>query len=229
MLRLKIVEDLEDEASLVASDDLRIVRDRSTYERCFKPVFDRVGGSAILLVGAPAIAGIAALIRVKLGKGVFYTQERVGRDGELFTIYKFRTMQPDRRERQVDLPPPQDRRVSHKTLGDPRHTRLGQMLRRFSLDELPQLFNVVRGDMSLVGPRPEVVSVAKERGYFDHPRHQVKPGMTGPYQVSDLRLSGDLQDGLELDAEYVESVSFRTDMKYLLKTITVMLDGATGS
>lgn len=210
-------------------DDLQIVRDRSLYERRFKRPIDVVGALIVLIIASPIIVGIALLIRWRLGKGVLYTQQRVGAGQEPFTIYKFRTMRPDRRQRQIDLTDTQDRRSMHKRLDDPRHTRLGRLLRRLSLDELPQLLNVLRGDMSLVGPRPEIFEVARDRGYLDHPRHEVKPGMTGPYQVSDLRLNGDLLDGLEVDAEYVNTLTAKNDLRYVAKTVGVLLGGASGS
>lgn len=215
--------------AVAPTDDLQIVRSQSTYERRFKRPVDAVGGLLILVVASPVIIGIALAIRARLGQGVLYSQERVGAGEQPFTIYKFRTMQPDRRERQIEIDEVADRRAQHKHDNDPRHTRLGRLLRRFSLDELPQLINVVRGEMSLVGPRPEVVAVAEKRGYLHHPRHQVKPGMTGPFQVSDLRLSGDLRDGLELDTEYTRSITFGSDLAYLFKTVSVMLWGASGS
>lgn len=211
------------------TDDLRIVRSRGVYERRFKRPLDVVGASALLVVFAPLMGVLALAIRLRLGKGVLFTQERVGDDQIPFTIYKFRTMQHDRRRRHVDVPNLADRRNGHKKENDPRHTGLGRALRRLSLDELPQLFNVLRGEMSLVGPRPEVVDVARERGYLEHPRHDVKPGMTGPYQVSALRENGDLRDGLEMDVEYVNGLSFRTDVKYLVATLQMVLNRGTGS
>jgi len=218
-----------DEPSLKLVDDIRSISDRSFYERRLKRAFDLIAGLLILLAFSPLVFAIALLVRLRLGKGVLYSQERVGAGQRPFTIYKFRTMGHDRRQAQLDIPRTEDRRGDHKSNDDPRHTRIGRALRRFSLDELPQLINVVRGEMSLVGPRPEVVEVAKARGYHDHPRHDVKPGMTGPFQVSELRLSGDLSDGLHLDAEYVETVSFGSDLKYLFKTVAVMFRGSTGS
>ena len=172
---------------------------------------------------------IALAVRVGLGKSVLYSQERVGRDGAPFTIYKFRTMRPDRRQRELEFPENDRRGNNHKQADDPRHTGLGQFLRKLSLDELPQLLNVMRGEMSLVGPRPEMVGVARQRGYLNHPRHEVLPGMTGPYQVSELRLNGDLRDGLHLDVEYVNDLNFRNDLAYLIKTVTVMFGPSTGS
>ncbi len=204
---------------------LRLVRARGVYERRFKRTFDVTFGLALSAIALPVVLLVALAVRVKLGSGVFYSQERIGRHGEVFTIWKFRTMRPDRRHRQSSIE--NDRRTQHKADHDPRHTRLGRLLRKLSLDELPQLWNVLRGDMSLVGPRPEIRSVAVARGYADHVRHEVRPGMTGPFQTSDLRLSGDLRDGLHVDAEYVENITFRQDFVYLLKTVGTMLGGSS--
>ena len=219
--------------TLVAADELRLVRSRSLYERRFKRTLDVVGSLAMLIVTLPISAAIALAVRAGLGKGIFYRQDRVGLGGESFTILKFRTMRPDRRKSEVgtlaEAPVETDRRSEHKVDDDPRHTGLGRLLRRLSLDELPQLLNVLRGDMSLVGPRPELVGVAGARGYRDHVRHEVRPGMTGPYQVSDLRLNGDLRDGLELDEWYVNNLSFGNDLRYLLKTAGVMIGRSSGT
>ena len=211
------------------TDDLTIVRDRSLYERRFKRPFDVIVGSGAAVVAAPLAAVIAVGIRLGLGKPILYQQERIGEGGETFTIYKFRTMRPDRRQKVVELPVGQDRRNGHKAYDDPRHTGLGRRLRQLSLDELPQIINVLRGDMSLVGPRPEIPEVADERGYRDHIRHVAKPGMTGPYQTSDLRLNGDLRDGLHVDAEYVFNISLKNDVRYVLRTAKVLLTRGTGS
>ena len=111
----------------------------------------------IFVVLLPLIAVVAVAVRVSLGSPVFFRQRRVGRDDRVFDVYKFRTMGQDRRREQA--PVPQDRRQTHKSEADPRHTGVGRFLRKWSLDELPQLWNVVRGDMSLVGPRPELVEI----------------------------------------------------------------------
>lgn len=218
-----------DQVSITYSDDLRIVRDRTIYERRIKRPLDVVLGGLALLGALPVMAVIAVAVRAGLGKGVLYSQQRIGVEGAPFTIYKFRTMRPDRRQRELEFPDDEDRRGEHKDDDDPRHTGLGRLLRRLSLDELPQLLNVMRGEMSLVGPRPEMIDVARQRGYLHHPRHEVKPGMTGPYQTSDLRLNGDLRDGLHLDEEYVNNLTFRNDMRYLLRTFTVFFGDKTGS
>jgi len=217
----------------VAAEDLRLVRTKSLYERRLKRSLDIAGGVLIGGLVLPLALLIALAIRVGLGKGIFYSQRRVGLDGSPFAIWKFRTMRPDRRKREVgeieEAAVDSDRRSAHKHLDDPRHTGLGRTLRRLSLDELPQLLNVLRGEMSLVGPRPELVGVASDRGYLNHVRHEVRPGMTGPYQVSELRLNGDLRDGLELDEEYVQNLTFRNDMGYLVRTISVMVGRSSGS
>lgn len=201
---------------------LHAVPASTVYTRQGKRLFDLVVGFALAALLLPVALSIGLAVRVGLGSGVLYSQERVGRDGAVFTIWKFRTMRHDRRKQQV-TEITTERRSDHKADDDPRHTGLGRLLRRLSLDELPQLWNVIRGDMSLVGPRPEVVEIAEQRGYVNHVRHSVRPGMTGPYQLSPLRLFGDLRDGLDLDAAYVRKVSFKSDSVYLLRTVNVML------
>jgi len=218
-----------DHITISYSDELRIVRDRSLYERRLKRPFDVLFGSLALLLTLPLMILLALALRIGLGKGVLYSQQRIGLNGSPFTIYKFRTMRPDRRQREPELPVENERRGEHKDDNDPRHTGIGRWLRKLSLDELPQLFNVLRGEMSLVGPRPELVGVAKQRGYLNHIRHEVKPGMTGPYQISDLRLNGDLRDGLHLDRDYVKDLSLANDLRYLVKTFTVFLGDSSGS
>lgn len=179
----------------------------------------------LLVVAAPVMAAVALTIRISSGPGVLYRQERVGRGGSVFTIYKFRTMDPDRRQRTLDVT--EDRRTTHKTLDDPRHTRLGSLLRRTSLDELPQLLNVVRGEMSLIGPRPELASVVDDQDLWSHPRHRVKPGITGSWQVSADRHEL-LHLNLHHDIEYVDTVSLGTDLRILARTVGVFFKG-TGS
>ena len=164
---IKVLPDVDQTVTHIRSrqarkDDLHIVRDRSLYERRFKRPFDLVVGSIAGIAAAPLALFIALIVRVGLGKPVLYTQQRVGEDGEVFTIYKFRTMRPDRRQQQAGVPAEVDRRSGHKSEDDPRHTGLGRRLRQLSLDELPQIINVFRGEMSLVGPRPEIPAIAAE-------------------------------------------------------------------
>lgn len=195
---------------------------RGIYSMWLKRLAD-IGLSALgLLALSPVFLIIGCLVRVSLGKGVIFTQRRVGKDGVPFTIYKFRSMLPDRRVANDSSYTGPERRKTHKSSSDPRHTKFGRMLRASSLDELPQLYNVLRGDMSLIGPRPELVEVAARNGYLLHPRHLVRPGLTGSFQVSKLRFESRIAAGLQLDIDYVRRVRVLTDLRILLKTIFVL-------
>jgi lipopolysaccharide/colanic/teichoic acid biosynthesis glycosyltransferase len=193
----------------------------ATYRRIVKPVADRTLGGLLLLVMAPLFIVVAALIRLTLGPGVLYRQRRVGKDNRVFTMYKFRTMAPDQRlgEKRYHG---DDRRVTHKCDEDPRHTRLGRTLRKWSLDELPQLWNVVVGEMSLVGPRPELAEVVMRHDLWDHPRNLVKPGITGLWQISPDR-GRRLHESLEYDVAYLSDLRFGTDVKILFATPRAVL------
>ena len=195
------------------------VRLASRYERFAKPVLDVCAGLLLALLAVPIFLGVALVVRLTLGKGVIYKQRRVGRHGVPFTMYKFRTMAPDRRKAALSYDGP-DRRVCHKRDDDPRHTRFGMLLRKSSLDELPQLWNVIRGEMSLVGPRPELPHVVARYEPWQHERHQVKPGITGFWQLSG-RAGGLAYEGVELDIDYLRALSFLTDVVILLKTVPV--------
>lgn len=175
-----------------------------------------------LIVLLPVFAALALMVRLNLGSGgVIYRQQRVGRDGRPFDIYKFRSMLPDRR---VQARPfvGRDRRTNHKCDSDPRHTPFGRFIRANSLDELPQLLNVLKGDMSLVGPRPELVEVASRTGLTAHPRHQERPGITGMFQVSPFRSTNKIAAGLHLDVAYVADVRFLRDLTIMIKTFGVL-------
>jgi lipopolysaccharide/colanic/teichoic acid biosynthesis glycosyltransferase len=196
------------------------------YRRVVKPVIDTVGAAVLLILTLPLIAVVAIAIRIALGPGLIYRQERVGRGGRPFVIYKFRTMQPDRRQAGLPYSGP-DRRVCHKTDNDPRHTPLGRFLRKYSLDELPQLWNVLVGDMSLVGPRPELVEVVERYESWQRERHRVKPGLTGLWQVT-CRGEGLAHEHVEIDLEYIDDLSLLSDLRILALTIPVALFGSGG-
>jgi lipopolysaccharide/colanic/teichoic acid biosynthesis glycosyltransferase len=210
------------------TDDPPRVRSRATspYDRVVKPVIDRIGAALLLALLLPVIAVVALLVWAKLGAPLLYRQQRVGRDGRAFDMLKFRTMEPDRRTREEPVPVHLDRRRHHKTDHDPRHTSLGRVLRRYSLDELPQLWNVVRGDMSLVGPRPELPSIVARYEQWQHQRHEVKPGITGLWQVTDRQVSaGDMHLHVATDLEYLGRLSLRTDLGILLRTPLALSKG----
>ena len=209
---------------VVVLGDEQFARDRSIYEVMFKRPFDILITIVALTLLSPVLLGTWLAVRVMLGKGVLLTQERIGRNGEVFDMLKFRTMRHDRRASpDSESFAGEDRRQNHKSANDPRHTSLGRFLRGASIDELPQLINVLRGDMSIVGPRPEMRYVAKRDGITYHPRHVVRPGLTGAFQVSGLRSSEGLAQGLHLDLAYVLNLSFTSDLRIMLKTVGVLI------
>lgn len=202
----------------------RFVRSRGLYETVFKRPFDIAIALGALVILSPLLLGTWMAIRMMLGRGVLLTQERIGRNGEVFAMLKFRTMRHDRRGAQDGSAfSGDDRRLTHKSDNDPRHTKLGRFLRGVSIDELPQLVNVLRGDMSIVGPRPEMRYVAQRDGIVYHPRHVVRPGLTGSFQVSGLRSSEGLLQGLHLDLAYVLNLSLATDIRIIVKTVGVLI------
>jgi lipopolysaccharide/colanic/teichoic acid biosynthesis glycosyltransferase len=194
------------------------------YVRIIKPAFDRAVGVCLSLLLLPVMMVVAVAVRVKLGKGVLYTQARVGKDGKPFTLYKFRTMLPDRRvTRSSHTPQGVERRTCHKRVDDPRHTSFGRFLRKTSLDELPQFWNVALGHMSMVGPRPELVSVVEERYEpWQHRRHSVKPGVTGLWQIA-ARDETPMYLHTRVDLVYVEEIGLRTDIRILAKTVPALV------
>ena len=196
------------------------------FRLLLKGLFDRCAAAAALIMLAPVMGVLAAAIWLHDRGPALFTQVRVGKDGHAFRIYKFRTMVVDADQRRAQLLASNDSDgVLFKLRNDPRVTAVGAHLRRWSIDELPQLFNVFLGDMSLVGPRPALPDEAAE--YADHVRRRlvVKPGLTGLWQVSGRSdLSWD--ESVRLDLRYVENWSFTLDLQILWKTISVLLRGS---
>jgi lipopolysaccharide/colanic/teichoic acid biosynthesis glycosyltransferase len=186
------------------------------YVGVLKPTLDRLFALGMLLVLSPVLAITALALRATLGRGIIYRQQRVGRDGVPFTVLKFRTMQADRRQQRVEVPV--DRRVTHKSMADPRHTRLGRVIRAAGIDELPQLVNVLRGEMSIVGPRPELPTVVERYQPWEHARHAVRPGITGLWQIRERGRGAQMHECVDIDLEYVETIGFWTDLKILAAT-----------
>ncbi len=192
------------------------------YSRWCKRPLDVVLSLVAIVALSPVLLVIALAIPLLLGSGgVIYRQERIGRHGKPFTIYKFRSMLQDRRQGLNPAYSGPERRTTHKSPDDPRHRPFGRFLRATSLDELPQLFNILKGEMSLVGPRPELISVAMKEGFARHPRHLARPGLTGPFQVSPLRSMNRISAGLHLDLDYVVDVRFGADVKILARTLLI--------
>ena len=196
------------------------------YVRWVKPALDRLGGIVLSVLTLPLVVIIVVAIWSTMGRKAIFVQERVGRNGRVFRVYKFRTMAHDRRTRADGYDGP-DRRINHKDPNDPRHTRLGRFLRKWSLDEIPQFWNVAKGDMSLVGPRPELVSVVERYEPWQHARHYVKPGITGLWQISE-RGDVPMHEATETDLEYLDKVSLATDLKVLAMTVPAALGRRTG-
>jgi exopolysaccharide biosynthesis polyprenyl glycosylphosphotransferase len=193
------------------------------FRLILKGLFDRCTAAVALIMLAPLMAVMVAAIRLHDGGPALFTQIRVGKDGRAFRIYKFRTMVVDAEQRKAELIASNDcDDVLFKLRQDPRVTAVGAHLRRWSLDELPQLFNVILGHMSLVGPRPALPDEAVK--YAEHVRRRlvVKPGITGLWQVNGRSdLSWD--ESVRLDLRYVENWSFALDLQILWKTTSVML------
>jgi exopolysaccharide biosynthesis polyprenyl glycosylphosphotransferase len=194
--------------------------------RMVKGTFDRTCAALGLVLLLPVLVGIAIAIKATSPGTVFFRQERVGRDGRLFPMLKFRSMESGAEHRVADLAALNEGNgVLFKMTRDPRVTRVGRVLRRYSLDELPQLFNVLTGDMSLVGPRPPMPSEVSKYGFTMHRRFLVKPGLTGLWQVSGRSdLSWD--DSVRLDVLYVENWSLSLDLSILGKTAGAVLRGS---
>ena len=217
----RVVIDLRDHG-------IRAPHHRSAYERYAKPAFDRAAGLLLAVATLPVQAAVAVAVRMSMGKPILFLQDRAGLNGDPFTIFKFRTMLDDRRRQDVPYAGT-DRRRTHKTVDDPRVTKVGAFLRKWSLDELPQLWNIARGDMSLVGPRPELMSVIDAHYEpWQHRRHDVKPGMTGLWQVSARNDDDLMYECTEIDLEYVDSISLATDLRILAKTLPAALGSSKG-
>jgi len=192
-------------------------------------LFDIVVSAALLVALAPLMGLICVAILLEDKWPIIYRQERIGQYGHRFMMYKFRTMRPDLRKRQVSIPF-EDRRRSFKSDRDPRVTRLGRLLRRTCLDELPQLLNVFKGEMSLVGPRPEQPEMLGHYRPEHFQRHLVLPGVTGWWQINSrcqrrgsVEPERDLQQKLLDDLHYLRHRSFQFDLRVLLETIHVVL------
>ena len=176
---------------------------------------------------APAFAVIAVAIRATDHGPVFFKQTRVGKNGGTFQVWKFRTMVVDAEARQAHLAELNESAggMLFKMRRDPRITRVGGWLRRWSLDELPQLINVALGEMSLVGPRPALPAEAEKYGFDMQRRHMVKPGITGLWQVSG-RSDLPYDEAVRLDVRYVENWSVALDLQILWKTCSAVIRGS---
>jgi exopolysaccharide biosynthesis polyprenyl glycosylphosphotransferase len=192
-------------------------------QRLWKTCSDRVLALLIALALGPVLLGIALLVRLDSKGPAIYRQERIGLGGTTFECLKFRTMRVGADRELASLQSESDG-LLFKVRADPRITRVGRVLRRYSLDELPQLFNVLGGSMSLVGPRPPLGTEAAEYGHDVQRRLLVKPGMTGLWQVSG-RSDLSWAESVRLDLYYVENWSPYLDLQLLARTVVAVVAG----
>ncbi|WP_247828502.1 sugar transferase [Arthrobacter antioxidans] len=192
-------------------------------QRFFKRTTDIIGATVLIIAASPLLAAIALLVRFDSPGPVLFRQERVGTAGECFEMYKFRSMVVDAEARLEQLLDNHEgNEVLFKLKNDPRITKVGRFLRKFSLDELPQLFNVLGGSMSLVGPRPPLAAEVERYDIRAHRRLLVRPGMTGLWQISGRSLLS-WDETVRLDLYYVENWSFLGDLTILLRTFKAVV------
>lgn len=183
---------------------------KGAYEKYIKRPVDFILSLVALIVLSPILLIVAVLVRIKLGSPVIFKQQRPGLNGEIFNMYKFRTM-TDERDGNGELLPDEERLKE-----------FGKKLRSTSLDELPELWNIVRGDMSLIGPRPLLVKYLPRYNAHQARRHEVRPGVTGYAQVNG-RNSITWEKKFDLDVEYVDNLTFWRDVQIILKTLKTVL------
>lgn len=195
---------------------------KSVYWR-FKRLMDWCGAIVLLLILSPLLLAVAAAIKVSTPGPIFFRQWRVGKRGKLFQIYKFRTMVVDAESQHHQVM--SDRQGLHKREDDPRITPIGRFLRKYSLDELPQLLNVLKGELSLVGPRPWALYDALRLGETRKERLNVLPGITGAWQVTSRSNLLELEAVTKCDLEYLQDWTLTRDLKILLLTVPRVFSG----
>lgn len=202
--------------------------DEKKYQVFFKRMFDIVVSSILIICFSPILIVTAILVKLTSPGPLFYTNERVGYRGIHFRCFKFRSMVTDQSKKKEDYEVAlagQERGILHKVKNDARVTWIGRIIRKTSIDELPQLFNVLRGDMSIIGPRPLVPFMLKHLPEFREIRSMVRPGITGLWQIRDRVNNTSAEYMIEHDTEYVENFSLMLDLKILVKTPVVVITG----
>lgn len=195
----------------------------SNFYLTVKRLFDIAASLFALLITLPLTLVVSLCIYLDDRGPIFYTQERIGKDGKPFRIYKFRSMCQNADDKKKELTEQNEvNGAMFKMSNDPRVTRVGCFIRRHSIDELPQLINVLLGNMTVVGPRPPLPEEVNQYSKHDKERLKVKPGCTGLWQVSG-RNSLDFDEMVELDIDYIEHASLLLDMKICFKTIWIMI------
>jgi len=199
----------------------------ASWQMLLKQGLDFFGALALILATAPLMIGVALLVKFTSPGPMFFRQQRSGLSGAPFEIFKFRTMVTNAEQFKHELAAMNEMSGPvFKVTNDPRVTPIGKWLRKWSLDELPQLFNVLRGDMSLVGPRPLPVDEVKRFNDLAHRRRlSVKPGLTCLWQVQGRNKISDFKEWVRLDLEYIDNWSIWLDLKILFQTIPAVLRG----
>ena len=198
------------------------------YEICKRGI-DIIGAGSGLLLLSPVIAIVACAVKFTSKGPIFFSQKRVGKNGQLFDMYKFRSMVVNAEELKEKLAHQNEMSgPMFKMKDDPRVTNVGKFIRKTSLDELPQLWNVLKGDMSLVGPRPSLPKEVKQFEKWMYKRLTVKPGLTCYWQVSG-RNNIDFEDWMKLDISYVEDRNLWIDIKLIFKTVLVLFGDKNAS
>jgi lipopolysaccharide/colanic/teichoic acid biosynthesis glycosyltransferase len=183
-----------------------LTKSKGIYRRFFKRPIDIILSLIAIIVLSPVMLIVALLVRLKLGSPIIFKQKRPGLNEKIFTMYKFRTM-TDERDKDGNLLP-----------DSARLTKFGKFLRSTSLDELPELFNILKGDMSIVGPRPLLVEYLELYNEYQKRRHEVRPGLTGLAQING-RNAISWEEKFNLDVEYVDNISIVKDLKIILLTV----------
>lgn len=189
-----------------------------------KRIIDILGSIVGIIISAVIIFFVAVSMKIMEPKGpIFFSQDRIGKNGKTFRMYKIRSMCIDAEEKLEELMKHNEvEGAMFKMKNDPRITRIGKFIRKTSIDELPQLWNVLKGDMSLVGPRPPLIREVEEYTIHDRQRLLVKPGCTGLWQVSG-RNELDFDEMVDLDIQYIENIGIINDFKIIIKTLFIMI------
>lgn len=203
----EVIIDSNEQAKL--QETTEIIRKSRIYAKYIKRPMDFILALLALIVLSPVLLIVAILVRAKLGSPVLFKQQRPGKGEKIFTLYKFRTM-TDKRDENGELLPDSERL-----------TKFGKALRSTSLDELPELINIIKGDMSVIGPRPLLVQYLPLYNEQQKRRHEVRPGLSGLAQVSG-RNAIDWEDKFEIDVQYVDGISFFGDCRIILRTILLV-------
>lgn len=202
-----------------------IYREKSAVYKLIKRLMDVLLSAAALLVLSPVFLITAVVIKCEDRGPVFFVQQRAGKDMKPFSIYKFRSMYVNADEKMVEMMK-HNEQTGHafKIKDDPRITRTGKVIRRFSIDELPQLINIIKGDMSIVGPRPILTFQMEECSPYERQRLVVRPGLTCYWQIGG-RADVTWEEWVELDLDYIEDMGLWTDLKMILRTVPVVFSG----